>query len=384
MADEANTSLGAPLSPQEAKTIIDGEHMLNFIKEQKEKEQGGPAILGSDGKPMEKPAVKELTPEEQARKVKEENELKAYRMAKAKVEASAAQLKELFKEHPDAQTCANLIQHFWMGLFWGLNQIQTYVGMTNELVQHLSDASRVNAMQAQVPIPQLAAAIKNKSLPFMLQISREYEAEQTRRRAKLVKAMTRMPNGITVPVPQIKELFPKFKYKEEEKQIFFLEHLLVLHGPIDAVSKAVRVCSKLHKDKDEGLPYFLSSNPVVTHEDQEAAGVVMPISWWQNKAVTDETLANTLAPIVKTSAMLVVIEDLGALLTRDEKISAEECRLQALARLYSWSYTYQMAVIVGDEVTGDEQPNYGKVSHMSVHFNDKKNLVFGDSVYVEG
>ena len=153
--------------------------------------------------------VKELTPEEQARKVKEENELKAYRIAKAKVEASAAQLKELFKEHPDAQTCANLIQHFWMGLFWGLNQIQTYVGMTNELVQHLSDASRVNAMQAQVPIPQLAAAIKNKSLPFMLQISREYEAEQTRRRAKLVKAMTRMPNGITVPVPQDQGVVPQ-------------------------------------------------------------------------------------------------------------------------------------------------------------------------------
>ena len=379
MADEVKS-----LSPQEAKTVIDGERMLNAIQKQKEKEQGGPAILGSDGKPMEKPAVKELTPEEQARKDKEEAELKAYRMAKAKVEANATQLKEIFKEHPDAQTCANLIQHFWMGLFWGLNQIQTYVGMTNELVQHLSDASRINAMQAQVPIPQLAAAIKNKSLPFMLQLSREYEAEQNRRRAKLTKAITRMPNGITVPVPQIKELFHKFKFKEEEKQIFFLEHLLVLHGSVDAVGKAVRVCSKLHKDKDEGLPYFLSCNPIVTHEDQQASGVVMPLSWWQNKAVNDEMLADTLAPIVKTSAMLVVVENLGTLLTRDEKTSAAECRLQALARLYSWSYTHQMAVIVGDEVANDEQPNYGKVPHMSVHFNDKKNLVFGDSVYLEG
>ena len=146
----------------------------------------------------------------------------------------------------------------------------------------------------------------------------------------------------------------------------------------------MRVCSKLHKDKDEGLPYFLSCNPIVTHEDQQASGVVMPLSWWQNKAVNDEVLADTLAPIVKTSAMLVVIENLGTLLTRNEKTSASECRLQALARLYAWSFTHQVAVIVGDEVADDETLNYGKVPHMSVHFNDKKNLVFGDSVYVEG
>ena len=369
--------LGAPLSPQEAKTIMDGERMLNAIQQQQEKEQGGPILLGPDGKAIEKQEPKEKTPEEQAIEA-EKAKLKAHKQARERIEANSAKLQEICREYPDARTCANMIYHFWTGLFWALNQIQTYPNMTNEMVQQLSDSTRLAAMEAGMPIPELASVIKNKGLPFMLQVSRVYEAEKTQRRNKLVKALNMLPEGITVPVQEIRELFPKFMYNDKAKQIFFLEHVYVLQGSAKAVGRAVRLCARLHKEKDEGLPYFLSCNPIVSPEDQEKCGVVMPLAWWQDKAADPEKLAETLAPMVKSQSMLLVIEDIGPLLQ-----SGDERKLHALSRVFTWAYEHQRAVVVGDEVPEGDQPSYGKLPHLAVTIDSSDNLVFGKTVYKE-
>ena len=337
----------------------DGQKMLDKLQAEKDKKEG--RIVDATGK--------SITPEkEKVEPVKAvadpaEQEKQALAQAKERAQRNADRINEIFKKLPDAERCANTALQAWRLLFWSMNEMGTYEGMTADLIQQISDSMRASALSGNYDIAALRHAIEHKAIPFLKDKIRDYAAEQRRRKAvigRIEKQIGR--DGIALPCQSLREAV---------KGKFVPGHILVLHGPEDAVRTALRLVSKTSRDKNGSAPFYLSGQEGEISGDW--AETVMPPSWWNNSAVEAGKLDSTLQPVLDAESVLVLVEGLEGLFLHDgtERIPAER-KNRALARIYEWGVNNLVAVVVGD-FTDEDVPDpraYGALPHVAVKLQE--------------
>lgn len=355
-----------PLSPEELLLKSEGESLLRQLS----KDVKVSPIVGTDGKPLESkvepPAASEGA-----------EQRKALEAAKQRVEENSKKINEILKAHPKAALCANSVLQAWRLLYWGMNELGIYEGMTPALLTQISDSMRAAVLSsAGYSVEDLQVALKHHILPFLQERVRYYKAEQGKREKKIEALNKRLKGkGIALPCQSLRVLFT-------EEKPFGLGRVLVLHGARAAVREALKVCSREHILKNGGHPYYLSA--VEGESDAAWASVVMPPSWWRNAASEVPKLNEILQPIVDSHSALVLAEDLEALYLADGVERAPlERKSRALARLYQWSLENLSAFIIGD-VTDEDVPDerlYGQLPHAAValqEFDGRKHVVIGN------
>jgi hypothetical protein len=338
------------LTPQERLLRSEGEALLREVSKGKPS-----ALVGVDGQPLkitvEPPAVSDDPAAAKA---------KALAAAKKRVADNADKINALLKENPEAQECSAAVLVAWRLLYWGIQELGTHEGMTNEFLTQVSDSMRASVVSSGYSIADLQADLKHKVLPFLQDRVRHYKAAQGKREKKIAAINRSLGGkGIALPCQSLRALFPK--------KPFAPGSLLVLHGNREALRAALKLCSFEHMLKNGGQPYYLSSVDGETEGDW--AHLIMPPAWWSNAASELAKLAEVLAPVVEAETALVVIEDLELLFMADgQERPPLERKSKALARLYQWAVENLTAVVVGDN-TGEDVPDerlYGQLPHAAV------------------
>ena len=276
--------------------------------------------------------------------------------------------------NPHAAKCAVTIHAGWQLLYWTMNDLLTIEGMTDELVQQLSDHLRTSAMSKGFDVGELLTKIRTSCVPF-IQERVSYYAQEKRKRDVKIKEVERRTGkkGIALPCQSLRALF-------EEDAPFNIGGMLVLHGKPDAVRAALKLCARHHMKENLGHPFYLSTEEKPA---QPTNLTVMPLKWWAGKAHAIVELEETLQPVVdKPHAILLVVEDANKLWEVDDRDRAREhVKVKATARLYQWAYTNQVAVILGDASESLDEKIYGELPRCKVALADldgKQHVVIGN------
>lgn len=335
------------LSPEEEATYRRGMDMLKAVQSQKPPD--APTILGADGKPIEPPKVEKpegtvRTPEEEAKFAAEQKE-NATKMARRKVEELDKEI-SLLMANDDIATAFNAVTHAWKFLYWFISELRQLKGVRDEHVQVTSDASRAAALSGAYNINELIAAIKKHDLPYMTRKAKEYASLRRLRDIREKKALSMFgPKGIALPCPQLRDLF--------KGKPFLIGDMILLYGVPEALGKAMACISDNHLKQNGGRPVFLSD----TEEKKElaCAMITIPKKWWVGASQNEEKLAAVLAPVVKQRASLVLIESLETIAAEKEaEMPLRNRKVRAMTYLYNWAFENQIAVIVGNPSTEDE------------------------------
>lgn len=366
------------LTPLELATRSDGMAMLNKLQEIK-REAGESVILGANGKPIE--MERSIKPPGEGEQLSQEDiQKKVTQLAKERVDTNANRLSEIIKNNPHAAQCAATVHAAWQLLYWAMNDILTIAEMDNDLVQQLSDHLRISAMNTGFDVNQLVAKIQGTCVPFMRDRISYYAQEKRRRDVKIKEIEKRMgKKGIALPCRSLQALFA-------EDKPFNLGNILVLHGDLAAVRAALKLCTRHHMQENSGHPFYLSveEKPV-----QPKNPTVMPVQWWAGKARVIAELEEMLQPVVDTqNAVLMLVEDVNKLWETDERDrSKDHVKVKAIARLYQWAFTNQVAVIVGDVGESFNSDLYGELPYCKVlltELDGKPHVVMGnDTIALE-
>ncbi len=335
----------------------DGQRMLDQIQAEKIKKEG--AIVGPDGQPVQAEKVEPV----QAVEDPKEKEKQAIAEARKRVQANAEKISEIFRKLPDSERCAATALQAWRLLFWAMNELSTYEGMTPELIQQVSDSMRASALSGGYDISVLRVEIERKAIPFLKDKIRDYAAEQRKRKAAIERVERQIGRaGIALPGHSLKEAVGgKFGPGK----------LLVVHGPADAVRTALVLISRTSLAQNGSAPFYLSA--VEGEQDGDWAETVMPPAWWRNAATEAGRLETTLDPVLDEESVLVLVEGLETLYVTDgTERHPMERKNRALARLYEWAVNHLVAVVVGDP-TDEDVPDkrvYGTLPSLAVRLQE--------------
>jgi hypothetical protein len=359
------------LTPEERAIAAEGQALEAEVRKLKGEEKKEPGLLGPDGQPIEEKPEGIVTTEDDAKKLQKE----AIKAARKRIEENTEKIKAILEKEDTARMASEAVLCAWRLLFFSLNDLGTFEGMTNDMLEQISNSMRAAAMQGGINVHELRHALlggkrklKDGRQEFgvvrYLKQRIEYYAAASRRRQTALKQIRRRigDKGIALPCHSLRNLFKNEPY-------FTAGRIIILRGEERAVRMALRHCAFEHQTKNRGEPFYLSSGR--DKQEWDAAFTVMPLKWWQNAADSDHRLMETFKPVVESNSMLLVMEGLTHLWTPEDwsKKPDWERRARALGKLYQWAVENLVAVIVGDFVeTGEEveERSYGGLSHVPV------------------
>jgi hypothetical protein len=379
------------LTPEERAVAAEGLSLEAEVKRIKGEEQKEPGLLGPDGKPLDEKPEGIVTTEDSA----EEQMRQAIAVRRKHIEENSKKINEILDKHDTARMASEAVLCAWKLLFFSINDLGTFKGMTNDMLEQVSNSMRAVAMQGGINVHELRHALlggkkklkdgrKEFGVVPYLKSRIEYYAAASRKRKAAIKEVQRRigDKGIALPCHTLREIF-------KEEPYFTAGRMLVLRGEERAVRMALRHCAFEHQTKNGGEPFYLSS--ARGQQEWDAAFKIMPLKWWDNAADTDHRLMETFQPVVDSKSVLLVMEGLTHLWAPEEwdaKKPDWERKARALGKLYQWATENLVAVIVGDFVDPGEEVEertYGGLPHVNVTIgrpggSDEESLLIGSDV----
>jgi len=379
-----------PVDPK--KQFLQAEHdaMLEKIRQSKGQESspllgpdGQPIVKDKDGKPKPEGIV---TPGEMGAPASQEefDELlaKQRQQEREKRDALGKQLQKAFEDNKEFGLVAGHLLTAYRLLFWLMSEAMTHEGVTKDMINHLSDSCRASAMNQGYSLQELIGTIRGNLVPMLNGRMQYYSRKQKARQAKIKQIEKRIgAKGVALPCLSMERMF---KDKDGNLSGFRPGSIMLVHGSPLAITYALAACAKSHKEKNNGESWFLQR---VNEKDEHDYITFMPCKWWKHKAQSYKELEETLEPIRKSGAVLVLIDQLDLLHPHDGTLQSQSrAGAKALGNLYQWATENCVCFIIGD-VVGDDvtvpPEAYSPLPHLPVALRNvegEQKLVIGNDV----
>lgn len=383
-----------PVDPLKAYRRAEHDAMLDQIR--KSKGQAVSNLVGADGNPLIKDVSGKPKPEGivvpgelgKPADQQEFNDLMAKQQETERLrrEELGEKLKKKFEEDKQFGVVAGQILTAWRLLFWLMNESLTFEGVSQDMINHLSDASRASALSHGYSLSELVGMIRNTTIPTIMTRLQYYSQRQKERQVRIKQIQKRIgANGVALPCNTLESMF---RDKQGNLTGFHPGKIIILHGVRRAIKLALDSCARSHKEKNDGNTYYLRCEDAEGFEYKiEDYITYMASNWWKAKADNYNMLEETLEPIRISKTVLVVIEELGEFNSHDGTLKDQaRSGLRSLGNLYQWADENHVCFIIGDVIPDGvfvPPEAYSPIPHCAVavrKVGDEEKLIIGTDI----
>lgn len=357
------------LDPKELALQMDGEALLDKLQANKPAAGG---ILGPDGVPVAPtqlvtkamPVPSQASIQEMIQSRRDAREMRLLQNSRF--------FAKFFNDNEEAAQVRDIMYLCHQLLYWGRMELSGHDEMSDATLEDLDtileDSILRNAKGYDVR--QVVSRLQNKGIQILKGFLRKYDDLGRARKVKIQAIFKRLgDNGITLPYQQM---------VDANSGPFMPGKFMILAGDPVSTRMVFDSIERAHGTADKGKTYRLTTLDAVP-EVTGVNAITMPLVWWRNCCTSLSKRDEVLEPIVDSSSLLVLVEDLETLfLTGEREMPAMERKSYALKRLYQWAVENLVAVVVADNPTQDvayDKRTYGFLPSVLCKWDEKRNML---------